>query len=72
MSDDTLTSPIYRSNDGLLEIRKESNPAKSFAVVDVTDNHVEFFTTSVHAAESFVKGYDYCERLNRELIRTRP
>lgn len=55
------TSPLYASNDGVLQIERTSNP-KGFAVVDATDRHVEMFTLKRPIADAFVAGYDYATR----------
>lgn len=60
------TSALTRSNDGRLLISRTSNP-RGLAVSDRGDTHVELFTQSQIVADSFVAGYDYRERLNREV-----
>lgn len=62
------TSPLVRSNDGRLSIRRETstNP-HGWVVTDGTDNHVELFTLKREIADAFIAGYDYRERLNREV-----
>ena len=57
------TSPLYASNDGVLQVEneRESRP-HGFAVVDATDRHVELFTLKREIADAFVAGYDYATR----------
>lgn len=59
------TSPLAFSNDGQLQVVKQSNPPKSFVVADERDQHVELFTKERKIADAFIAGYDYCDRLAR-------
>lgn len=65
------TSPLVFSNDGNLQIVKQSNPPNSFVVADDRDQHVELFTQDRKIADAFVAGYDYAERLHREGVEHR-
>lgn len=64
-------SPLTSSNDGRLWIGTNPAGTGGFAVIDSTDDHVEFFTMKREVADAMVAGYDYArhvdERAAREL-----